>query len=461
MSRLLLKTVFILLFFKSTLFSQPIIVKGDNIPHKYTKFLLTNESVVDEIDTIEITNGKVAHQISLQRPGIWSLSCEDGSAQFFFAPGYQLNISVNRSDSSINLNFLSLGKVENEILDSIVKLNLFQSKFLQDPSKLSFSFGNKLIDSLLMAELSIFDHLVSQLHPSAQFAELERKDIIYWATGSKLVYRYMFLPESNRPPIGDTYKSIQIEDPSMLGLPGYKYFLETWIANIPRPNYDSLPYAVSTQLYSADILKSILQVRDDSVRQFLLFNEIIDYLDAQDKTSLASWLDYFKKTNTNALYARLVNKKLSFSNGSRAPNFSLADASGQMHTLDEFRGRYVFIDFWATWCGPCIQEMPAFHQLQEDYKDAPIVFLSISIDHDLAVWKTFLEKHHSNNLNLICQQIPDAKGTQNPIAKAYQVMSIPAFVLIDPQGKLAHTRTTKPSDVQHIHELFDGFLKGK
>ena len=195
MSRLLLKTVFILLFFKSTLFSQPIIVKGDNIPHKYTKFLLTNESVVDEIDTIEITNGKVAHQISLQRPGIWSLSCEDGSAQFFFAPGYQLNISVNRSDSSINLNFLSLGKVENEILDSIVKLNLFQSKFLQDPSKLSFSFGNKLIDSLLMAELSIFDHLVSQLHPSAQFAELERKDIIYWATGSKLVYRYMFLPE--------------------------------------------------------------------------------------------------------------------------------------------------------------------------------------------------------------------------------------------------------------------------
>ena len=461
MKRFTILLMLLLSFGKPVVFSQPVIIKGSILKSGAHQIFIENASLPEQRDTIEVVDGKINHKLFIQYPGIWNIYFgNSGPTNLFLSPGYELSISSNPQDSNLVIDFVKEGNVENDILDTLNRQDLSGWCF-SNALKMEYEAGNRLIDSSYQSNLKNFDKFV-KAHPiSSTFETLMRKNFIYEATSVKLSLAMQSLVDSNRFPSIDFVKNIPLEDPTMLGFPSYAGLLNLWLNTLPRPNYDSLPPSEARKAFETNYIRAIQQIKNDSVRQFLLLSQVLMGLRFQDASQISAMLDYFKKTNTNALYARFVNKKLSFSNGSRAPNFSLADASGQMHTLDEFRGRYVFIDFWATWCGPCIKEMPAFHQLQEDYKDAPIVFLSISIDHDLAVWKTFLEKHRPNNLNLICQQIPDAKGFENPIAKAYQVIGIPAFVLIDPQGKLAHTRTTKPSDVQHIHELFDGFLKMK
>lgn len=114
---------------------------------------------------------------------------------------------------------------------------------------------------------------------------------------------------------------------------------------------------------------------------------------------------------------------------------------GKKVTLGDFKGKYVFIDFWSTFCNPCIGEMPYLQKLEKDLKNAPIEFISISLDSKREYWTKFLQEHQLEHNQFF---MPDRD--KNPIWSLIGLSGIPRFVLIDPDSKVINRHTYRPSN---------------
>ena len=121
--------------------------------------------------------------------------------------------------------------------------------------------------------------------------------------------------------------------------------------------------------------------------------------------------------------------------GKPAPDFEAEAPDGTMHRLSEYtgRGQYVLIDFWASWCGPCIGSFPFMKELYASYKDRGLVFLGVSCDKNRDAWLKALEKHQ---LPWTALRSPARKGDA---CELYGVTGIPAVILINPDGKVLST----------------------
>jgi peroxiredoxin len=115
----------------------------------------------------------------------------------------------------------------------------------------------------------------------------------------------------------------------------------------------------------------------------------------------------------------------------QAPDFVQPDANGKTFSLSDFKGKYVLVDFWASWCSPCRTEIPELKSVYEKYKDKNFTILSISLDKDKEKWMEAIAYEQMPWL-----QLSDLKADQNSAAQAYKVLGIPANFLIDPNGKI-------------------------
>ncbi len=125
--------------------------------------------------------------------------------------------------------------------------------------------------------------------------------------------------------------------------------------------------------------------------------------------------------------------------GGIAPDFKVEDLSGKTVQLSEFRNNnYVLLDFWASWCGPCIKEIPKMKKIHSQYKEKGLVIIGISCDTERENWLKAVDKHELG----IWSQILSAQGADNAlfnqddIADFYKVDAIPFCVLVDKQGKI-------------------------
>ncbi|PSL34976.1 TlpA disulfide reductase family protein [Chitinophaga ginsengisoli] len=119
--------------------------------------------------------------------------------------------------------------------------------------------------------------------------------------------------------------------------------------------------------------------------------------------------------------------------GAPAPDFTQTDVNGKPVKLSDFKGKYVLLDFWASWCGPCRRENPNVVKAYNTYKDKGFTVLGVSLDKpgDREKWLEAIEKD-----GLPWTQVSDLKAWENEAAKLYEVNAIPMNFLIDPDGRI-------------------------
>lgn len=115
--------------------------------------------------------------------------------------------------------------------------------------------------------------------------------------------------------------------------------------------------------------------------------------------------------------------------GKQAPAFSLPDTTGRQVAIDTYKGKYLLVDFWASWCGPCRKEHPHLADLYRQYHPKGWEVVSVTVDSDQTAWKTAIKYD-----GLLWTQVTDGSG--GPVSDLYGVKSVPRNVLIDPSGKI-------------------------
>ena len=134
-------------------------------------------------------------------------------------------------------------------------------------------------------------------------------------------------------------------------------------------------------------------------------------------------------------------------------NVVLKDLSGNVVEFSSFRGKYVYVDIWASWCQPCRGEIPHLQALEKSLERKDVTFVSISVDQDPAAWQAAAKE-----LNLEGNQLNDKEGA---VCRALNVRYIPRFMLIDPEGNIINDDAPRPSSVKEVNEMFANCQKAK
>ena len=148
----------------------------------------------------------------------------------------------------------------------------------------------------------------------------------------------------------------------------------------------------------------------------------------------------------------MMTKKM---NGAPSPTFEYDNYKGGKTKLEDFRGKYVYIDVWATWCAPCRAEIPFLKKLEEKYHEKNIVFVSLSIDQvkDVEKWRKLIKDKELGGVQVFAD-----KDWNSQFVKEYNITGIPRFILIDPNGNIVKADAPRPSSAT-IEAEFDALLK--
>lgn len=138
-----------------------------------------------------------------------------------------------------------------------------------------------------------------------------------------------------------------------------------------------------------------------------------------------------KKSYYGRMLDKIISENKVGSIGSVAPDFSQADTSGNPVSLQSFRGKYVLVDFWASWCGPCRMENPNLVQAFNKFKAKNFTVLGVSLDRAKEPWIQAIAQDQ-----LDWTHLSDLKFWSNDVAKMYKISSIPQNFLLDPEGKI-------------------------
>jgi peroxiredoxin len=200
-------------------------------------------------------------------------------------------------------------------------------------------------------------------------------------------------------------------------------------------------------------LKQFIKKYPQSFASVFLLNSYSTTIGSEELEGLyVSLSNKYKHTKIGKSIASVIEAKKITAIGKIAPDFSQADTSGIAVKLSDFRGKYVLIDFWASWCGPCRAENPNLVKTFNTYKDKGFTVLGVSLDQP-GKKDAWLGAIHKDQLTWT--QVSDLKFWDNEAAVLYGIKGIPANLLLDKDGKII-AKDLRGADLDNkLAEVFD------
>jgi len=195
---------------------------------------------------------------------------------------------------------------------------------------------------------------------------------------------------------------------------------------------------------------------DGYAKNELMINQLRYGLKADDKLEEA--YNIYKNSNPNPENLAQVTERYTLlktlTKGKPSPEFTYENHKGGETSLKDLSGKYVYIDVWATWCGPCIREIPSLKIVEEEYHNKNIEFVSISIDveKDYEKWRAMVTDKELGGIQLMADNDWNSK-----FVTSYGIKGIPRFILVDPQGAIVTSDAPRPSNPE-LRTLLNSLL---
>lgn len=363
------------------------------------------------------------------------------SRRIFMEDGDDIHITFNGADF-MNTMKLETKDGKSKIFDYLNQVTLVDVP--QEKMALPFDEYVKFVESKERAMERILNAWkLDEVSP--RFVTVERGRIRYAYASALMMYAVghpFVAQDSTYRPGPDYYREIRryaVEDENLVELKEYREYMKE-IAHIFGCGRTSgaTPYdrTVCMMNYIADSLKN------DKVKQALLNVLAIEQVEQYGISGVDELLNLHRTYVTDPVLKAAFQAKYDAWDltrpGMQSPDFRAWDTEDKMHTLADFKGKYVYIDLWATWCGPCRREMPFLRQLEEDYRDRNITFLSLSTDARKADWLRMVTNQKMTGVQLFL-------GSSSRFQTAYKADGIPHFILLDPEGKIVNANMLRPS----------------
>lgn len=166
--------------------------------------------------------------------------------------------------------------------------------------------------------------------------------------------------------------------------------------------------------------------------------------------------EYYTSKSLNNIFKSKLTSILRLAPGEKAPDFKLPDAKGNYHNLSDYKGNVLYIDFWGTWCYPCIKEIPDALELQKQYKGKPVKFIYVSMEsdnEDIDNWRNFINGNDKRfgklldfkpfpGIHLVAE-----KQMRNSEISPYQINFAPTYVLVDQDGNIVSSRAKRSNEI--------------
>ncbi|WP_299666174.1 TlpA disulfide reductase family protein [uncultured Polaribacter sp.] len=206
-------------------------------------------------------------------------------------------------------------------------------------------------------------------------------------------------------------------------------------------------------IYQA-IVKTANTIKNDTIKNAVLYVNTNRYLSKTEH--LEKLYTAFISASTNTRYkqkiTKLYNQLLPLAKGQPSPVFTnYKNHAGGTTSLTDLKGKYVYIDVWATWCAPCKEEIPFLQRIEKEYHDRKIEFVSISVDQqkDKDKWRNMVKEKELSGIQLFADN-----NFKSKFVKDYKIQGIPRFILLDSQGNIVSADAPRPSEEELI-KLFD------
>lgn len=410
----------------------------------------TKELVIFKFDkSFEISipiesNGNFSSKFKLAEPGYYFIKQDKMSTNIYLKPGYDLNISLDTKSFVQTMKFEGEGALFNNYLKAKSQLN---TELIGD-AKVFFVVPLNDFLNKLSADSTKFYEQLNKANLIEDDIRSARKFIFYDYLLKRNNYRKFYVYHTKTEPIiPDNYldpiRNLDMNDAEAYNNSmDYRYLIiDKWrLADAASKKNDS---TVSQIDFMREFAKNITYepIRDQVIR--MIFNKV----DARNPNFESEYqkikpLVRVQKTK-DELDMRLTTAK-STTTGKRLTGFNYENHIGGFTSLSSLKGKYVYIDIWATWCGPCIKEFPELKQLMDDYKDNKMIeFVCISIDSesDKQKWRQFVSDNFLGGVQLIAD-----KGLESDFMRFLNVSLIPRNVLIDPQGNIISSAGLRPSN---------------
>lgn len=251
-------------------------------------------------------------------------------------------------------------------------------------------------------------------------------------------------------------------------LQGYEIFRQESYNRVVKPTYDAMRAASKEedQAKEVEAVEAYAQASEDSRKELIdytidnigtsiaLYGTVLRWTGDDEVAKLDKLVSDFKAKRPNLKMTKVMEEKVNrfkkVAIGAPAPAFSLADTSGQTQQLADLKGTYTLLDFWASWCSPCLLQVPDLKQAYEDYHDKGFEIIGISVDTKEKRWKSAIQKYEMN-----WPHVSDLKGWGAEVANNYNVTFIPFNMLIDSEGNIVAKNLHSKALQGKLAELFD------
>lgn len=372
--------------------------------------------------------GNFEINFELSKPNYFKI----GRNTLYLVPGDKLSMILDYNYAE-NAVFMSSSKSVKDVNDYLKSTPFYNGgSFLEAGSVIKETI-QLTIDAIFASAKKRIDTLSRYTNFSTKFRNLEKARITADIINS-LFYIPAYFPYMHKMPV-DSIPSF---------MKSYKEISAPYIARYSR-NF------IKPEYLTLEIFRRVVfWLSEDSVIRKSFPKEISDWLTAEllsvkirsekQKEKLYGFLPEIKKIKSNKYKQALlekINTLTAFNDGDFARNIFFNDSNNHQIGLNQFKGKVIFIDIWATWCGPCFDEMPFLDTLRNRYKeDTGIVFISLSIDENKELWKSVLQKG-----NLKGHQFLASKG----VLKEYNVIYVPRVIIIDKNFVVAAMNGPSPS----------------